>query len=332
MELANSIIFSLDGREDFKEEIIQEIKHRNIGDTIINGEADIKVFSDHEISISFKNSVRGKIVYILTSPNNSDEIMKLNFAINAARINGASQIIPILPYYPYARQDKMDVHRSSIGSKVIAEMIENRGATSVILFDLHAEQIQSFFSIPVIHINGKDVFDEYIYSQAKKNPNLVLCSGDVGGTKRVKKNRDHVNEKYNLNLNFVIIDKTRKEANKVEGMILIGDVNNKDVILLDDLIDTGNTIAKACDELIKKGASSVKVICTHGVLSGKAYEVIGKSSMSELVTSNSLAINREVKTDLEKKGLEKIKTISVATQVALTILAISNNVSYESIK
>lgn len=317
-----SVIFSLDNRIDLLDNIIGNINeyYGYLNKPILIGRSNIETFSDGEMSINYLTSLRSKRVYILASTKNSDDIILLNFAIDAAKRAAAYEIIPILPYFSYARQDKIDNLRGSIGAKVIAEMLEHRGATSVITFDLHAEQIQGFFNIPVIHMEGKYLFASYIADNITSN--TILCAPDSGASKRVKGYRDWIKEKYNINLNYVTIDKTRKEANVVDNMIIIGDVKGKEVIIIDDMVDTGGTLCKASEELINAGAITVRAIATHGVLSGSAYDKILKSTLLEFVCSDSLVIQSK----------PKIKVISVAKQIAKAIIAINNNTSIDELK
>jgi ribose-phosphate pyrophosphokinase len=263
---------------------------------------------------------------LLTSPNNSDEIIKLNLAIDAAKRAAAKEIIPILPYFPYARQDKKDQPRGPIGAKVMVEMIENRGATGVITFDLHADQIQGFFNIPVTHLEGKNVFDEYIASIY--NENTILCGPDAGSGKRVKRMKDQLSKYHDISINYVMLDKSRKQANVIDEMIIIGDVTGKDVIILDDMVDTAGTLCKAAEVLIENGANSVRAIISHGVLSGPALGRIKESVLTELIISDSLDKGSGAIGD----DMTKIKSISVATQIAYAVIAINSQSSYEGLK
>lgn len=336
-----SILFSIDGRED----LIQKIMDNPIWNTekISFGKSNPQLFSDGEVCIDYLDSVRGKRVYILCSPNNSDKIMQLNFAIDAAKRAAAKEIIPILPYFPYARQDKKDQTRGPIGAKVIAEMLENRGATQVITFDLHADQIQGFFNIPVTHMEGKYLFDSHIYNLHINGGNdVVLCAPDAGGTKRVKHFRDQIKNRYRVDLPMVMIDKTRKEANIVDSMVLIGDVKNKHVVIIDDMCDTAGTLVKACDELLLNGAKHVTAIVTHGVLSGPALERIYKSKLSGFICSDSLPINEYFTVRPEDDALilipQDIKTTEIVTyvttakQIVKAIVANNNDTSVEALK
>jgi len=317
--MKDSLLFSLDTREDLAISIVKETKKWS--NCVTLGKLRTQKFSDGELCVDFTDSVRGKVVYLLSSPNSSDEIIKLNLAIDAAKRGGAREIIPILPYYPYARQDKKDQSRGPIGAKIMAEMIENRGATSVITFDLHADQIQGFFNIPVTHIEGKNVFDSYIATICNGNNNVVLAGPDAGSGKRVKRMRDQL-QKEGFNLNYIMIDKTRKEANVIDEMVIIGDVKGKDVIILDDMVDTAGTLCKAAEVLIEAGANKVRAIISHGVLSGKAYERIGESKLTELVISDSLVSLPQ----------SKIHIISIDKVIGLAIAANNNDMSYEALK
>jgi ribose-phosphate pyrophosphokinase len=261
-------------------------------------------------------------------------------AIDAAKRAAALEIIVILPYFPYARQDKKDQKRGPVGAKVMAEMIEQRGATGVITFDLHADQIQGFFNIPVTHLEGKNIFDSYLAKICTKD--TILCGPDAGSGKRVKRFKDQMQNYHNISLNYVMIDKTRRQANVIDEMIIIGDVSGKDVIILDDMVDTAGTLCKAAEIIMNAGAKSVRAIISHGVLSGPAFERIGESVLTELIISDSLpkpdSMSLCVKDFSEirciniKKGCEKIKQISLAKQISIAINAINSHSSYEGLK
>lgn len=319
--MIDSLLFNISDREDLVEAILRETNHPSYHEVchIIVGKVRKQKFSDGELCVDYIDSVRGKRVFILSSFNNSDEIIKLNLAIDAAKRAGAVEIIPILPYFIYARGDKKDQARGPIAGKVMAEMIEQRGATSIIAFDLHADQIQGFFNIPVIHIQGKNVFDEYIYDIYDKN--IILCSPDAGGGKRVKRMKDNFEKKYGPYLNYVMLDKTRKEANVVDEMVIIGDVNGKDVIIIDDMIDTFGTADKAVEILLENGANSVSMIASHGILSGPAIDRINKSKIKELVISDSLYCEPN----------DKIKIVSVGKQIGIAMKSLTSSMSYEAL-
>lgn len=331
-----SIIFSIDGREDILNKIIYEVK---LDDTISveKGSANLRTFSDNELCPDFNDSVRGKRVFLLSSPNTSSQILMLNFAIDAAKRAGAKEIIPIIPYFPYARADKKDQNRGPIGAKVIAEMLENRGATTLVTFDLHAAQIQGFFNIPVIHMEGKHFFDEYISKVHRQHGNVVLCAPDAGAAKRVKGFKRQLIKKYGIDLPYVVIDKTREEANKVGSMELIGNVKDKNVIIIDDLSDTSGTLCKAADTIISEGAKTVRAMVTHGVLSGPAFKNIANSKLHNFVCSDSLSVPKTVEVD-DGENVKSVPTeevvyvISCTTQIVKAIKAINQNISVEALK
>ena len=342
--MTQSLLFTLDGKTDLAEAIIQSTNLFSPENEIELGTLNKQKFSDGELCVDFTDSVRGKRVFLLSSPDTSDAILNLALAIDAAKRGAAKEIIPILPYFPYARQDKKDQSRGPIGAKVMAEIIEQRGSTSVITFDLHADQIQGFFNIPVTHIEGKHVFDSYINDSIKHytGGDIVLCGPDAGSGKRVKRMRDQINKRYSINLNIVMIDKTRKQANVIDEMIIIGDVKGKHVIILDDMVDTAGTLCKAADVLKEAGALTVRAVIAHGVLSGPAVERIGESKLAELVISDSLRMKSsdelchkefdEAKCHLIIKGCMKTTVVSVAQQIGLAVSASINNLSYEALK
>jgi ribose-phosphate pyrophosphokinase len=325
--MIESILVALDGRIDFAETIIGEIKKLDKKIKIELDPITTQKFSDGELCVDFEKSIRGKRVYILTSPTNSDEIIKLNLAIDAAKRAAAVQIIPILPFFPYQRSDKKDQKRGPIGAKVMAEMIEQRGATGVITFDLHADQIQGFFNIPVTHLEGKNVFSDYIKSIATED--TILCGPDAGSGKRVERMKKELEKTHGLDLDFVLMYKTRAKANVIDTMSVIGDVNGKDVIILDDMVDTAGTLCKAAEVLIEAGAKSVRAIISHGICSGPALARIEKSVLTELVISNSLP------KPVDKNGMypnTKINVISMAKQIGIAMSAINSSSSYEGLK
>ena len=307
-----SVIFFLDDNESLKDNIMEQLSIQKMEIQI--GKANRQKFSDGELCVDYKTTLRGKRVFLVSSPNSSDSIMELNIAIDAAKRSSAKEIIPILPYFPYSRQDKKDQTRGPIGAKVMAEMVENRGATHVVLFDLHAEQIQSFFNIPITHIRGKDVFYNYINSLDKEN--LILCAPDAGAAKRVKGFVDKIGD-----VDFVVMDKTRTKANVVDDMIVLGDVKEKDVIIIDDLCDTGGTLVKAGDKLLEEGAKSVRALISHGVFSGPAYDRLGNSQFEEVVCSDSLIIEEQ----------SKIKIVSMSKQIGYAIKSINDDHSYDEL-
>lgn len=317
-----SILVTLDNDQSLVQEVIANalsLKHQ-----IHLGKLNVDVFSDGETCVDFETSVRKKRVYILCSPNSAEKIIQLEFAIDAARRAGAKSIIPILPYFPYARQDKKDQARGPIGAKVVASKLEMLGATTVVTFDLHADQIQGFFQIPVIHMDGKYLFAPTIKSLGLDN--LVLVSPDAGGGKRVKHFRDLILRKFNVDIPMVFMDKTRKKANEIDKMMIIGDVRGKRAIIVDDMADTCGTLCTGALVLIQDGgAISVTAIVTHPVLSGEAYEKIDASLLDSFICSNTLPLQ-------ESRPKDKIKVESIAHQIVLSILAIDKGLSIENLK
>mgnify|MGYP001626706069 FL=1 len=312
-----SVIFNLNNDNLFDK--LTELFEPNQNITI--GEIKTNTFSDGEVSAYLKTSVRGKRVFLLSTPNNSDKIIQLGLSIDSAKRAGAVEIIPIIPYFPYSRSDKKDQTRGPIGAKFIADIIEAAGSTSVITIDLHADQIQGFFNIPVIHLEGKYIFDDYIKTLVNKLKSIVLCAPDAGAAKRVKQFRDRISDITNVKLPIVMIDKTRKVANQIDEMILIGDVENSNVIIIDDMCDTAGTLCKAAEHIKQKGAHSVFSIVTHGVLSGPAYQRIENSVIKEFICSDTLNITNE---NIIIKSCDK--------QIYKAIKAINQSISVDKLK
>ncbi|MDD3506499.1 MAG: ribose-phosphate pyrophosphokinase, partial [Sulfurimonas sp.] len=233
--------------------------------------ADVKKFSDGEISIQIAESVRGRDVFIVQStgaPSN-DNLMELLIMTDALRRSSASSITAVVPYYGYARQDRKAAPRVPITARLVADMYQTAGIDRVVTIDLHAGQIQGFFNIPVDNLYGSVTFENYIKSKNLKNP--IIASPDIGGVARARYFASR------MGLEMVIVDKRREKANESEVMNIIGDVSGKDVIMIDDMVDTAGTMIKAATALKNKGASSVMACATHAVLSGKAYENIQRS-------------------------------------------------------
>ncbi|MEI6594446.1 MAG: ribose-phosphate pyrophosphokinase [Bacteroidota bacterium] len=279
------------------------------------GDLTVSQFSDGEIQPSINESVRGCDVFFIQSTfPNADNLMELLLMIDAAKRASAHYITAVIPYFGMARQDRKDRPRVSIGSKVVADMLKAVGASRVMTMDLHAPQIQGFFEVPVDHLDSSVVFIPYI--RDLKETNLILASPDMGSSNRTR------NFARALNLDMVIVDKERKRANEIASMTLIGDVSGKDVILIDDIIDTGNTLVKSAQMLKEKGALSVRAMCTHPVLSGKAYETIEASVIDELVVCDTIPLRREC---------SKIKVLSVSTLFANAIKNVTEFASISSL-
>lgn len=250
------------------------------------GEASLKRFSDGEISVQITESVRGRDVFIIqpTSAPANDSLMELLIMVDALKRSSANHITAVIPYFGYARQDRKAAPRVPITAKLVADMLEKAGVERVITIDLHASQIQGFFNIPVDNLFGSIMFVNYI--KAKKLANPIIASPDIGGVARA---RSYASK---LNLDLVIVDKRREKANESEVMNIIGDVTGKDVILVDDMVDTAGTLVKAAEVLKKKGANSVMACCTHGVLSGPAYDRLTDGELDELVISDTIPLIR----------------------------------------
>lgn len=279
------------------------------------GEVNYQQFSDGEMSPFIAESVRGHEVFLIQSTfAPADNLMELLLMVDAAKRASASSINVVIPYFGYARQDRKDKPRVAIAAKLIANLISAAGATRIMACDLHADQIQGFFDIPVDHLDGSYIFVPYLKSL--KLDDIMFASPDVGGIKRARQFA-----KY-FNAELAVCDKFRKEANKIESMRLIGEVEGKDVVLVDDLIDTAGTICKAAALLKEKGAKSVRAVCTHAVLSGNAYENIENSVLEEVAVSDTIPL---------KKNASKIKVLTVSTLYAKAIRKIHDNESISSL-
>ncbi|HOJ90351.1 MAG TPA: ribose-phosphate pyrophosphokinase [Saprospiraceae bacterium] len=267
------------------------------------GDIQISKFSDGEMQPVINESVRGEYVFFIqTTAAPAENIMELLLMIDAAKRASADYIIAVIPYYGYARQDRKDKPRVPISAKLVANIIQAAGANRIMTMDLHADQIQGFFDIPVDHLKSEAIFMPYLEETGIEN--VVFACPDVGGVKRARTYAKHFQKE------LVICDKYRKKANEVESMTVIGDVAGKEIILIDDIVDTAGTLCKAAEALIEKGAISVKAMCTHPVLSGKAYENIEKSKLSELIVTNTIPL---------RQTSPKIKVLSSAKLFARAI-------------
>jgi ribose-phosphate pyrophosphokinase len=249
------------------------------------GNITLQKFSDGEMQPIINESVRGAYVFFIQSTfAPADNLLELLLLIDAAKRASAGYITAVIPYYGYARQDRKDKPRVPISAKLVANLIEAAGANRIMTMDLHADQLQGFFDIPVDHLRSEAIFMPYL--QKMDLSNVTFASPDVGGVKRAR-----TYAKF-FERDLVICDKQRKRANEVAGITVIGDVKGADVILVDDLIDTAGTLCKASDALMEKGAKSVRAMCTHPVLSGKAYENIEKSSLLELIVCDTIPLQQ----------------------------------------
>lgn len=275
------------------------------------GNLIITHFADGEFAVSFEESIRGRDVYLVQSTfPNSDNLMELLLMIDAAKRASASKIIAVIPYFGWARQDRKDKPRVSIGAKLVADLLSVAGIDRLITMDLHADQIQGFFNVPVDHLYGSLICIPYIASL--NLPNLVIATPDAGGSKRAALFSKR------LGAPLVLCNKTRARANEVESIQIIGDVKGKDVVLVDDMVDTAGTITRAADEMLKAGANSVRAIASHCVMSGPATERVEKSALQEIVFTDSIPYT---------KGCKKVKQLSVADMFARAIDRVSRDES-----
>lgn len=278
------------------------------------GNVITSTYSDGEFQPSFEESVRGSRVFIIGSTfPNSDHLMEMLLMLDAAKRASARHITAVLPYFGWARQDRKDKPRVPIAAKLVAKMLETAGATRIITMDLHADQIQGFFEKPVDHLFASTVFLPYL---KKLNlDNLTIASPDMGGSKRA-----YAYSKA-LECDVVICYKQRAKANLISHMELIGDVQGKNVVLVDDMVDTAGTLTKAADLMMERGALSVRAICTHPILSGNAYERLENSKLEELIVTDSIPLRQESK---------KIHVITCANLFADVMLRVNENKSISS--
>ena len=279
------------------------------------GKINIQKFSDGEIGVEFQESIRGQFVFLVQSTfSPTDNLMELLLMIDAAKRASAYKVIAVIPYYGYARQDRKDRPRVAIGSKLVANMLTAAGADRVITMDLHAPQIQGYFDIPVDHLDSSAIFIPYI--EELKLKNLTFAAPDVGSANRIREIASY------FEVEMVICDKHRKRANEITSMVVIGDVVDRDIVLIDDICDTGGTLAKSAGLLMEKGARSVRAFCTHPVLSGNAYENIENSNLIELVVCDTIPV---------KIKSPKIKVVSVSDLFAIAIRNAVENKSINSL-
>ncbi len=275
-------------------------------------DVELQKFSDGEFGVSIMETVRGCDVFIIQSTVPPQEnLMEMLLMIDAAKRASAHKIIAVLPYYGWARQDRKDKPRVAIGAKLVANMLVSAGVNRVMTMDLHADQIQGFFEVPVDHLYGSTLFAPYLKS---KNLNdLIIAAPDAGGSKRA-----NAYAKY-LNVDLALCYKQRKKANQIENMTIIGDVKEKDVVIIDDMIDTAGTLTKAAQLFVDSGAKSVSACCTHAILSGPAHERIENSVLKELVVTDTININN---------NNSKIKILTVADLFAEVM---SQHIKFKSI-
>ena len=323
-------IFSGSNCQELTNEIV-----KNLEDNFQVGRIQIDKFSDGEILPCFKESIRDEDVFFVNSTETSEAIVETLLAVDAAKRAGCKSFTLIAPFQGYGRQDKTDHLRSSIGSKMLADVFEKVGASRLITIDLHASAIQGFYNIPVIHLNGNKVFIDYIRSLNLEH--LCILAPDQGAVKRAS---DFC--KAFPDANFTMINKKRIKPNEIHSMELVGDVSGKNVIIVDDMADTLGTMKKAADLVIEHGALSVRAVATHGVLSGKAMENLASSKLSELMVSDSIPTardrekNQDFKIELNDKSHpiavhKKLKVVSCSKLIARSIMAISQHKSISEI-
>jgi ribose-phosphate pyrophosphokinase len=278
------------------------------------GDLTVLRFSDGEFQPCINESVRGCDVFLIQSTfAPGDNLLELMLLIDACKRASAHYITAVIPYFGLARQDRKDKPRVPIGARMVADMLTNAGATRIMTMDLHAPQIQGFFNVPVDHLDSTTIFVPYI--KQLNLPNLTIAAPDMGAAARAKVFTKH------LNCDMIVCDKTRARANIVEKITIIGDVEGRDVVIVDDIVDTAGTICKVAEEIMKNGANSVRAFCTHPVLSGNAYDTIENSQLTELVVCNTLPL---------KKTSPKIKQLSVADLFAKSIRSVKefNSISH----
>ncbi len=267
------------------------------------GKYKLQIFSDGEMQPVIQESVRGSFSFVIQSTfSPSENLMELLLMIDALKRASSGYITAVIPYFGYARQDRKDKPRVPISAKLVANLLQAAGANRIMTMEFHADQIQGFFDIPVDHLKSEAIYIPYLQNIDLEN--VVFASPDVGGVKRTRIYSAHFNKR------LVICDKVRKKANVVAGMTVIGDVEGKDIVMVDDIVDTAGTLTKAADMLIQQGASSVRAICTHPVLSGNAYKTIENSSLDELIVCDTIPLKEES---------QKIKVISTAKLFARAI-------------
>ena len=278
------------------------------------GKMNITHFADGEFAVSYEESIRGAHVFLVQSTfPNSDNLMELLLMIDAAKRASAKSVVAVIPYFGWARQDRKDKPRVSIGAKLVADLLSVAGIDRLITMDLHADQIQGFFNIPVDHLYASAVFLPYIESLKLKD--LVIATPDVGGSKRAS-----TFSKY-LGVPLVLCNKSREKANEVASMQIIGDVTDKNVVLVDDIVDTAGTITKAANIMLDAGAKSVRAIASHCVMSDPASFRVQESSLTEIVFTDRIPYS---------KKCAKVKQLSIADMFAETIKRVVNNESISS--
>jgi ribose-phosphate pyrophosphokinase len=279
------------------------------------GKMNIEYFADGEFSVSYEESIRGRDVFLIQSTfPNADNLLELLLMVDAAKRASARSIVAVIPYFGWARQDRKDKPRVAIGAKLIADILNTAGINRLITMDLHADQIQGFFDVPVDHLYASGVFVDYMKSLDLDK--LVLATPDVGGTKRAS-----AYAKF-LEVPMVICYKLRKKANEISDMQLLGDVKGMDVVLVDDIVDTAGTITRAAELMLQNGARTVRAIASHAVMSDPATQRVNDSRLTEIIFTDSIPYT---------KVSSKVKILSVAEMFANSIERVCNNESISSL-
>lgn len=282
------------------------------------GQVTVSRFSDGEFQPSYEETVRGELVFVVQSTMPPvDNLFELLLLVDAAKRASAKRIVAVIPYFGWARQDRKDKPRVSIGAKLVANMLTAAGVDRIMTMDLHADQIQGFFEVPVDHLFASSIFIPHI--ESLKLPNLLMAAPDTGGTKRANAYAKH------LGVDMAICYKQRKVANQVDSMTVIGDVRGKNVVLVDDMVDTAGTLTKAADMMMEQGALSVRAICTHAVLSGEACKRIERSALTKLIVTDTIPISAE-----KMAQTTKIEQLSVAQLFADVITRMRKHESISS--
>ena len=278
------------------------------------GKLTYQKFSDGEFQTSYEETVRGNTIFLVQSTTPpTDNLFELLLMVDAAKRASAKEIIAVMPYFGFARQDRKDKPRVAIAAKLIADLLYTAGVNRVITMDLHADQIQGFFNVPVDHLYASTIFIPYI--ERLKLSNLTMAAPDMGGSKRANAYAKH------LKSEIVICYKQRTKANVVDSITAIGEIEGRNIVLIDDIIDTGGTLCKAADMMMDRGALSVRAMCTHAVLSGKAYEALEKSKLTDLIVTDTIPLKQES---------SKIKVLSVTNMFADVFHRIVTNESISS--
>ena len=310
-------LFTCDASRYFAEKVVaamNRMKPETDPDVVL-GPLDIARFSDGEFQPYFAESVRGATCFIIQSTfPSADNLMELLLTIDAAKRASANKVIAVIPYYGWARQDRKDKPRTSIGAKLVANMLKVAGADAVMTCDLHADQIQGFFDLPVNHLYASYDFLTILKKLHEQHKDtLTLAAPDMGGAKRVNAYAKR------LHTPVVICHKTRAKANVIEKIVPIGEVEGRDIVIIDDIIDTAGTLTEAANELLRRGANSVRAFATHAVLSGPAYERIDKSALSEVYVTDTIPL------DPSKKALQsKFRVVTLSETFARMILRVYN--------